>query len=60
MAELPDKVYAEYCNNAKLAEKRYQFLKSIPKALRPIDHEEALKAWELGRNRYKQSIVNNK
>lgn len=50
--ELSDKVYSEYCNNPVLAERRYQFLKSMPKALRPYDHEEALKAWEAGRQKY--------
>lgn len=50
--ELPDKVYSEYCNNAKLAERRYLFLKSIPKAMRPIDHVQVLAQWEEGREKY--------
>lgn len=50
--ELPDKVYAEYCNNAKLAERRYKFLKSMPKSMRPIDHVQALQAWDEGRKKY--------
>lgn len=52
MTTLPDKVYSEYVNNAKLAERRYKFLKTMPKALRPIQYAEALKGWEEGRSRY--------
>lgn len=55
---LPNKVYAEYCNNAKLAERRYKFLKTMPKAMRPIDHEEVLKGWEQGRSLYYELLIN--
>lgn len=51
--ELIDKVYNEYCNNEKSAERRYQFLLTMPKNLRPIEYDQVLKEWQEARKRYK-------
>lgn len=54
---LTDKVYQEYLNNAILAERRYQFLLKMPKALRPYNHEEVLKDWQTARQQFKTKQI---
>jgi len=44
--ELVNKVIRELNNHERLAMRRYKFLKTMPKSLRPIEYAESLASWE--------------
>ena len=44
--QLVHKVLRELSQNEHRAMKRYKFLKTMPKSLRPIEYQESLASWE--------------
>ena len=44
--ELTDRILRELSNNERLTMRRYKFLKTMPKPLRPIEYAETLQSWE--------------
>ena len=43
--------------NFKFAERRFKFLQSMPKSLRPYNHFQVIESWEEGIKRYYETQV---